>query len=68
MRYPGVARRLEPHLVEPLAQRKCLFGWSGNALVHSRDPALLGALLSSDCWLERLDGESWMGHHTEAFA
>jgi len=33
----------------------------------TRDPALLGLLMSGSCRLERLDGESWMGHHVEAF-
>lgn len=63
----AVRGRLEPHLVEPLSRRRCLFGWSGNALLHSRDPQLLGLMLSGECWLERMDGEAWMGHHTEAF-
>ena len=64
----AVRGRLEPQLVEPLSRRRCIFGWSGSALIHSRIPALLGVLLSSHCWLERMDGESWMGHHTEAFS
>jgi hypothetical protein len=59
--------RLEPHLLDALAKRKCLYGWSGSALLHARTPAMLGVLLSSQCWLERMDGESWMGHHTETF-
>jgi GNAT superfamily N-acetyltransferase len=60
--------RLEPQLVEPLSRRRCTFGWSGGALIHSRTPALLAVLLSSQCWFGRMDGEWWMGHHTEAFA
>ncbi len=64
----AVRGRLEPHLLEALSRRRCAFGWSGAALVHARDPALLGLLMSSGCWLERLDGESWMGHHVEAFS
>jgi hypothetical protein len=64
----AVRGRLEGHLLEPLSRRRCFFGWSGTALLHARDPALLAVLMSSDCWLERLDGESWMGHHTEAFS
>lgn len=64
----AVRGRLEPHLASALATHRCLFGWSGAALVHARSPELLGALLSGQSWLERMDGESWMGHHTEAFA
>jgi hypothetical protein len=64
----AVRGRVEPHLVEPLARRRCLFGWNGQALVYSRHPAVLAVLLSSQCWLERMDGEAWMGHHTEPFA
>jgi len=64
----AVRGRLEPRLADALSRRRCLYGWSGAALVHARTPQLLGVLLSSQCWLERLDGESWMGHHTEAFS
>lgn len=64
----AVRGRLEPQLLGPLSRRRCIFGWSGGALIQSRTPALLGALLSSQCWLGRMDGESWMGHHTEAFS
>lgn len=59
--------RLEPQLVEPLSKRRCIFGWSGGALIHSRNRSLLGVLLSSQCWLGRMDGEWWMGHHAEGF-
>lgn len=64
----AVGGRLEPQLLGALSRRKCIFGWSGGALIHSKNPALLGVLLSSQCWLGRMDGEWWMGHHTEAFS
>jgi len=63
----AVRGRLEPQLFEALSRRRCLFSWHGDAAVHSRDAALKGVLLSSKCWLGRMDGDSWMGHHTEAF-
>ena len=64
----AVQGRLEPQLAGALAARRCLFGWSGGALLHSGNPAHLGVLLSSQCWLGLMDGESWMGHHRESFS
>lgn len=64
----AVHGRLEPQLLDALARRRCVFGWSGGALIQARDPALLGVLLSSQCWLGRMDGEWWMGHHSEGFS
>ena len=64
----AVTGRLEPQLAEALSKRKCILRWSGTVLVHSRKPELLGVLLSSQCWLGRMDGDWWMGHHREAFA
>ena len=63
----AVHGRLEPQLAGALAARRCVYGWSGGALLHSTNPALLGVLLSSQCWLGLMDGESWMGHHRENF-
>lgn len=64
----AVHGRLEPQLLGPLSRRKCIFGWSGGALIQARNPALLGVLLSSQSWFGRMDGEWWMGHHSEAFS
>lgn len=64
----AVRGRVEPHLLGPLSTRRCLFGWDGAALIHSRAPAIAGALLSGRCLLGRMDGEWWMGHHMEPFS
>jgi hypothetical protein len=64
----AVRGRLEPQLLGPLSERRCLFSFDGGTLVHSKTPALVGVLLSSQCLLARMDGESWMGHHTESFS
>jgi hypothetical protein len=58
----AVEGRLEPRLVDPLAHRHCVMRYSGGALVHSREPEILGALASGRSLLTRLDGEWWMGH------
>ena len=60
--------RIEPHLLEPLGRRRCLFRYNGGALVHARDPAVSAALAAPEALLTRLDGEWWMGHHLESFA
>jgi hypothetical protein len=59
--------RWEPHLFEPLWRRGCIIRHDARALVHSRDPELLGALTAGDALLTRMEGEWWMGHHTEPF-
>ena len=64
----AVSGRLEPHLLGALTERRCIFSFDGGALIHAKAPATLGVLLSSQCLLGRLDGESWMGHHTESFS
>jgi GNAT superfamily N-acetyltransferase len=64
----AVRGRVEPQLLGPLSTRRCIFGWDGSALIQSKAPALLGMLLSSQCLLGRLDGDWWMGHHTEPFS
>jgi len=64
----AVRGRLEPHLLGPLSERRCIFSFDGSALIHARAPATLGVVLSSQCLLTRMDGEAWMGHHTEPFS
>jgi GNAT superfamily N-acetyltransferase len=64
----AVRGRLEAPLLASLSRQRCFFSSEGGALIHSRAPALLGALLSSLCLLARMDGEWWMGHHTEPFS
>jgi len=63
----AVRGRLEPELVAPLSARHCIFRWDGGTLLHARTPAVVAALLSRQCLLTRMDGEWWMGHHTEPF-
>jgi hypothetical protein len=60
--------RLEPTLYEPLSGRRCLLRYGSRVLAHSRDPALLEAVLRGQAFLTRMDGEWWMGHHREPFA
>jgi hypothetical protein len=64
----AVCGRLEPQLAEALAARRCTYGWSGAALLHSTNPAVAAVLYSSQCALGLMDGESWMVHHRESFA
>jgi hypothetical protein len=63
----AVKGRVEPRLLEPLARRRCLMSFAGEALVHSRDQEILGAIASGRSLLTRLDGEWWMGHHVLDF-
>jgi hypothetical protein len=58
--------RLEPHLREPLATRRCYLHSTGNrSLVAARDPVILDAIAFGGALLTRLEGEWWMGHHLE---
>jgi hypothetical protein len=59
--------RLEPALYEPLSSRRCLLRSGTRALFHSSDPEVLAAISLGRSALTRLDGEWWMGHHTEPF-
>jgi hypothetical protein len=60
--------RLEPRLLEPLARRRCILRYGGGFLVHSQDSTLLNAVAYGKALITRMDGEWWMGHHTERFA
>lgn len=64
----GIEGRLEPRLYEPLAQRRCFLRHGTRALYHTRDPEVEAAMALAQSGLTRLDGEWWMGHHTEPFA
>jgi hypothetical protein len=60
--------RVDAHLREPLARRRCLFRPSESlALIHARDPKLLHAIQSGSALLTRMEGEWWMGHHLQPF-
>jgi hypothetical protein len=59
--------RLESDLYEPLSTRRCLVRYGQRSLFHSRDPEVLAAISLGKSALTRLDGEWWMGHHTESF-
>lgn len=55
--------RLEPRLAAPLFAYDCPLRYTGEALVHSADPATLALALAPDAILTRLEGEWWMGPH-----
>jgi hypothetical protein len=59
----------EPFLMETLSQREryCFIHLSGNFLVHSRIPEVLGPILQGQAMVTRMEGERWMGHHVESF-
>jgi GNAT superfamily N-acetyltransferase len=59
--------RLEAALYEPLSSRRCLLRYGTRSLFHSSDPEVLAAISLGKSALTRLDGEWWMGHHTEPF-
>lgn len=60
----AVQGRVEPHLLEPVSERRCLFHKSGYLpLIHSNRPELLHAIHSGRALLTRVAGEWWMGHH-----
>lgn len=59
----ALAGRLEPPLLEALAQKRCILRYTGEALVHSRREEVLGAIASPQGLLTRLEGEWWMAPH-----
>jgi hypothetical protein len=63
----AVEGRLEAALYEPLSNRRSWLHYGARALFHSRDPDVLAAISLGKSALSRLDGEYWMGHHTEPF-
>ena len=63
----AVQGRLEPRLLEAIGRRRCLLRFTGEALIHARDPLVLGAALTRSALLTRLEGEWWMGHASLPF-
>lgn len=64
----AVRGRIEPRLLTALWGRKCVLRKSAGALAHSRFPEILYAIRGGRALLTRMEGEWWMGHHTEPFA
>jgi hypothetical protein len=64
----GLEGRVEQPLFEPLSRRRCLLRHGVRALVRSSDAALQDAVAAGGGALSRMDGEWWMGHHTEPFS
>jgi hypothetical protein len=60
--------RMEVALYEQLSSRRCLVRYGNRALFHSGEPDALAAISLGRSALTRLDGEWWMGHHTEPFS
>jgi hypothetical protein len=59
--------RLEGRLLTALWGRGCALRYGVAALAQADDPAIIHAVSGGRALLTRLDGEWWMGHHTEAF-
>jgi hypothetical protein len=59
---------LEPALVAPLTERRCLIRRSEWAMAQTDDAELLAALSAGDPLLTRMDGEWWMAPHLIAAA
>lgn len=55
----NVQGRVEPHLLQPLATRRCLMLYRGGALLYA-DAEMLGAIATGEGLLTRLDGEWWV--------
>jgi hypothetical protein len=51
--------RVEPRLLEPLWRRRCILRYTGESLMHSREAEVIGAALSREALLTRMDGEWW---------
>lgn len=57
----AVQGRVEPHLLDALAHRKCFFHASNSsALIHSRDTELLDAVHEGRGLLTRMDADWWI--------
>ena len=57
----AIEGRMEPRLARFLGERHCLFhSTSAFALIHARDPEVLGTLARGDAFFSRLEGEWWM--------
>ena len=60
--------RLEPRLLAPLAERRCVFRYNGRALIHARNREHHRRDREWGRLLTRMDGDYWMGHQVEPFA
>lgn len=54
----ALSGRMEPHFIEALSDKYCLFHGRGFwTLIHSKKPELLRAIHCGDAFLTRLEGE-----------
>jgi hypothetical protein len=51
--------RVEPRLLESLWRRRCILRYTGESLMHSREAEVIGAALSRQALLTRMEGEWW---------
>ena len=51
--------RVEPRLLESLWRRRCVLRYTGESLMHSREAEIIGAALSRQALLTRMEGEWW---------
>ena len=55
-----VRGRLEPGMLQAVSRRRCLLGYRGGTVVHSRDPDVLAAIESRQAMITRLEGDPWL--------
>lgn len=63
----AVEGRVDPWLFETVARRRLLARPRERVLYHTREPEIERTVATGTSGLSRLDGEWWMGHHTEPF-
>ena len=63
----AVEGRVDPWLFETVARRRLLVRPRERVLYHTREPEIERRVATGTSRLSRLDGEWWMGHHTEPF-
>jgi hypothetical protein len=56
----AVRGRLEPGMLEAVAQRRCILWYRGGTVVHTRDPSVLAAIESRKAFITRLEGDPWL--------
>jgi hypothetical protein len=56
----AVRGRLEPGMLQAVAERRCLLWYRGGTVVHSRDPNVLAAIESDKAFITRLEGDPWL--------
>ena len=59
--------RVEALVLEAVTRHRASLSFQGDALIHSREQDLLGAVMSGKALLTRAEGEYWMSHHMEPF-